>query len=822
MIAKDMPRLLAGLHAAGKHITIETAGTIEPAGVHCDLASISPKLANSTPTADEAGAGWADRHERTRLQPEVLRAWVADYMAIKRQLVQAAFPDKLVIDERHQAGDHDGVQGKGEDKWGGFYSEDHAQFTGVGPANETRPFMIRSVQPVGFGSRLSDSLESLYRDYLWLDFREAGNLTRYFYDWVAHGYMDYQFGWQGVTNHWLTNQLVYKLGPTVANTAPAPQRLGLLFPRAAYDLTDGDNYYGTLGWDWLLQAAKLPYTRIDESLVRDGSLKRLGVTTLIVPEAHAMDRTTAAAIAAWVHDGGTLLIDTLPQQADEYGRPVADSPFPALLGATHAGTVSEAIPGTPLTVTVPHGFYSGMWATTTDRTAAFETLTPTTATVLARYAGGGAAITENRYGAGRALTMGYPFGNEAVQCERTSIGFYRTYAYFAREPQLVARTAWLRDFLTKQVGVTPDYGVDYADVGRFTGIEAIAPGFHAPKGLQTAPDKPYYIRTFGDPRDDHQMIVAHETPDMALRFFPRHRDGVATTYLGISTREVHYMAPRADVQMFLTPHVYRCRIDNPRIQALWDVARNVPVGFTRDETGVAFTVSLPSGHIMMLAVSETPAVQLFPPAPFPGRTPAAVLADVKRLAGGAKPPRVANLTPTEILPWLRHFGAAPVLISYGEEENRAAAERLAGFLHDRLGVNATTTAQAATLDADPVRPNATGQEKATVFIGTEWTNNDLALHGAYWGTSYTPHMPFTATYMWPGPGRAVISLSRRYALLNDKGQQCSWRFSQAFKIRPVLDTYPYYRRKLHIAANGPDALAAVETLITSLNRDSSD
>ena len=79
MIAKDMPRLLAGLHAAGKHITIETAGTIEPAGVHCDLASISPKLANSTPTADEAGAAWADRHERTRLQPEVLRAWVADY-----------------------------------------------------------------------------------------------------------------------------------------------------------------------------------------------------------------------------------------------------------------------------------------------------------------------------------------------------------------------------------------------------------------------------------------------------------------------------------------------------------------------------------------------------------------------------------------------------------------------------------------------------------------------------------------------------------------------------------------------------------------------
>ncbi len=79
MIAKDMPALLAGLRAAGKHITIETAGTIAPGGVPCDLASISPKLSNSTPALAEAGAAWVERHERTRLQPEVLRAWCAAY-----------------------------------------------------------------------------------------------------------------------------------------------------------------------------------------------------------------------------------------------------------------------------------------------------------------------------------------------------------------------------------------------------------------------------------------------------------------------------------------------------------------------------------------------------------------------------------------------------------------------------------------------------------------------------------------------------------------------------------------------------------------------
>lgn len=75
MIAKEMPDLLTALRGEGKHITIETAGTVPPDGVPCDLASISPKLANSTPSAETAGAAWTEKHERTRLQPDVLRQW---------------------------------------------------------------------------------------------------------------------------------------------------------------------------------------------------------------------------------------------------------------------------------------------------------------------------------------------------------------------------------------------------------------------------------------------------------------------------------------------------------------------------------------------------------------------------------------------------------------------------------------------------------------------------------------------------------------------------------------------------------------------------
>jgi len=79
MVAKEMPRLLQRLREAGKHITIETAGTIAPEGVACDLASISPKLAHSTPDEASAGKAWVEKHERLRLQPEVLRAWCSRY-----------------------------------------------------------------------------------------------------------------------------------------------------------------------------------------------------------------------------------------------------------------------------------------------------------------------------------------------------------------------------------------------------------------------------------------------------------------------------------------------------------------------------------------------------------------------------------------------------------------------------------------------------------------------------------------------------------------------------------------------------------------------
>jgi 7-carboxy-7-deazaguanine synthase len=77
MIAPGIVELTKIFRAAGLHITIETAGTVY-AAVDCNLMSISPKLANSTPREREEGR-WAQQHDRLRYQPDVLKRLMKEY-----------------------------------------------------------------------------------------------------------------------------------------------------------------------------------------------------------------------------------------------------------------------------------------------------------------------------------------------------------------------------------------------------------------------------------------------------------------------------------------------------------------------------------------------------------------------------------------------------------------------------------------------------------------------------------------------------------------------------------------------------------------------
>ena len=79
MIAKGIEEFTHLLKESGKHITIETAGTISPNGIQCDLASLSPKLSDSTPKEGDINKEWIDRHESKRLDYNILNEWVNSY-----------------------------------------------------------------------------------------------------------------------------------------------------------------------------------------------------------------------------------------------------------------------------------------------------------------------------------------------------------------------------------------------------------------------------------------------------------------------------------------------------------------------------------------------------------------------------------------------------------------------------------------------------------------------------------------------------------------------------------------------------------------------
>jgi len=73
--------LLDRLDDAGYHVTVETNGTVHR-DVPIDLASVSPKLASSTPTAErdpKDDGEWADRHDDRRLDVDTLARLVEAY-----------------------------------------------------------------------------------------------------------------------------------------------------------------------------------------------------------------------------------------------------------------------------------------------------------------------------------------------------------------------------------------------------------------------------------------------------------------------------------------------------------------------------------------------------------------------------------------------------------------------------------------------------------------------------------------------------------------------------------------------------------------------
>ncbi len=75
MIFEPIVHLASRLKSEGFTITVETAGTVYQE-LPCDLMSISPKLANSSPPSE---SGWREKHEQARTNTIVLSRLLESY-----------------------------------------------------------------------------------------------------------------------------------------------------------------------------------------------------------------------------------------------------------------------------------------------------------------------------------------------------------------------------------------------------------------------------------------------------------------------------------------------------------------------------------------------------------------------------------------------------------------------------------------------------------------------------------------------------------------------------------------------------------------------
>lgn len=85
------------LRAAGIHVTIETAGTVDR-DIPCDLMSISPKLACSTPDADQHPS-WNRLHEQRRMPIEIMKRLIKDAPEFQIKFVVDSPADYTEVNE---------------------------------------------------------------------------------------------------------------------------------------------------------------------------------------------------------------------------------------------------------------------------------------------------------------------------------------------------------------------------------------------------------------------------------------------------------------------------------------------------------------------------------------------------------------------------------------------------------------------------------------------------------------------------------------------------------------------------------------------------
>jgi len=229
-------------------------------------------------------------------------------------------------------------------------------------------------------------------------------------------------------------------------------------------------------------------------------------------------------------------------------------------------------------------------------------------------------------------------------------------------------------------------------------------------------------------------------------------------------------------------------------------------------------------------VSNRDSVELFESGPCRGASFEDVAAAVAALPAPADAPAEGVvLDPAGIRAWLLEQAGRELILSYGDEPYRAAAESAAAWLRERFGVGATATAADGGWLVEPPEGKCTVQFQptpATVLIGNEWSNNMIAMLSSTWpfNNEKAPAMMsgrLSATHAWPPAGRGIVALTRavEFRRENHTCWGISWNNHDGYAPRLVeAAPEPFQHRKLLILAATPQgAERAVQELMRTVN-----
>lgn len=710
-------------------------------------------------------------------------------------------------------------------------------------AGEPGPFFYQNCE-YGFGTMLSvNFFTSLLRDGLWSEgwFGPEG-ILRWGYFPQIFAWNDRQLQWSGITNGYLAFRQAHLLGPTLANTRVTPADVLLLLPSASLDVQDSRTHRELVGWGWALTALKIPYDVLPEQALARGVPARARL--LILPQALLLGAPQAKAIRAFVQGGGRLLVSGVPGSAGKAPGPLADVLGCDVLRAKGkpVAAVQTGVAGTWLQVTVPRGMHSGKLqpilppdqgyprqraSRAPGSEIPFLVLAPRTgALIVGKYGTGQVAIVGNGFGKGRTLALGYPFGNELVAADWTSVAFGKIYNGWARDEQMLGMLRWLDEAL-RGLGYVPAQAVPRGWRHRLQGFEACASSLSFPKGPERGGDTDPFLlsMTYLDSRRRHRIPQDEDRLDYAAELTWRDRPGVATRYLAVANRESAYAGERAAVQFWMMPHLFEIVLRDPGIRRIYDIGAQAPVAFERIESGVRFRTSVPPALGRVFAVSATDAVALFEGAGYPGISFDALALRVEHFADAAAAPTESQvLQPDEIRAWLVAQRGRRLQVGCGDKAYRRAAARLVEWLRERLALEAEVT-------LDDGRFELRNRERfevsyqpapARILIGNSWSSNTLAAHDCAWpyNNADAPARPsarLTATYAWPGGERGVVALTRASEYRRADGTPFGLTYgnTEGCEPRSVDDAKaPYLQRKLLVLASTPEgAEAAVQALI---------